>query len=297
MAVRATEIGERGRNLSDEVADITRGLLRAYAEGLAVEADALRRFWTEVLEDESLQESETEAEFIRHSPRALRRASRSFTRDVLAMPERVIDTFYHEYHRAKRSRHARTHMKSESSASSMPERQIVGEARAYLNRIPAAGATELGLVEHVTLATGYDEDIVRSILRRHFVFASGLVKREPKPSTDVPENDVKDRMRNTLREHGYSDIRSQVPLAAFPDVNETASVVAFENNLPVVLCYPVDSGVDDISVREAARVQAMGINTEHPARVVWISDGNEDYYYDVAKNVAIPRLPSDFRQD
>jgi len=123
------------------------------------------------------------------------------------------------------------------------------------------------------------------------------VKREDAPSVEGPDNDIEFRMITLLRQHGYSDIRHHVPLDAFPESTDTAEIVAFEDDLPVVLCCPVKSGVDDVSLREAARVKAIGVRPEHPARIVWISDGKRDYYYDVQENVAISYLPKGPEQD
>jgi hypothetical protein len=106
------------------------------------------------------------------------------------------------------------------------------------------------------------------------------------------EDPIEIRMRNILRDRGYKDIRYDVRLPAFSDTDERAAMVAYVGDAPQVLCFPIDGGVDDPKVREAASFQARALDPDRPARYVWISDGNTDYFRDVKTDVALASLPS-----
>ena len=114
------------------------------------------------------------------------------------------------------------------------------------------------------------------------------------PATLFPtENLILKRMMARLTELGYADLRTDYPLPVVPDESEAAAMVAFDEGLPVVLCYPVDvSRVGDAILQEAAKFQAFSVDTQNPARFVWISDGDADYFFDIGRDTAIPKLPA-----
>lgn len=100
------------------------------------------------------------------------------------------------------------------------------------------------------------------------------------------------RMREALTELGYDDLRSNYPLAAFPDMEDSAALIAFDGHDPAVLCYPVDVGrVDDPVLQEAAKFQAGSVGPDETAQFVWVSDGEANYFFDMGQNTAIPELP------
>ena len=91
---------------------------------------------------------------------------------------------------------------------------------------------------------------------------------------------------------GYADLRKDVPLMAFPDLDDMAALVAFDGHEPVVLCYPVDRGRSgDPILQEAAKFQASAIGPDQSAQFVWVSDGESDYFYDLGRDTAISKLP------
>jgi len=101
------------------------------------------------------------------------------------------------------------------------------------------------------------------------------------------------RMQETLTELGYEDQRSNYQLAAFPDMKETAALLTFDGDAPVVLCYPVDVGlVDDPGLQEAAKFQAGSVGPDQAAQFVWVSDGETDYLFDIGRGAAISALPA-----
>lgn len=107
------------------------------------------------------------------------------------------------------------------------------------------------------------------------------------------ENPLIKHMKTRLTELGYTEIRSNYPLSEVPDQGETAALVAFDNALPVVLCYPVDAGrVGDAILQEAAKFQAFSVDSQNPACFVWLSDGEADYFFDIGRDTAIPKLPA-----
>ena len=98
-------------------------------------------------------------------------------------------------------------------------------------------------------------------------------------------------MQETLVSLGYS-WRASVPLTAFPDLQDIAALIGFDGDEPVVLCYPVDVGqVVDAGQQEAAKFQASAVSSEQNAQYVWISDGETDYYYDMARETPFAVLP------
>jgi type I restriction enzyme M protein len=100
-------------------------------------------------------------------------------------------------------------------------------------------------------------------------------------------------MADRLTESGYTDLRANCRLPVLLDEGETAALVAFDDGLPVVLCYPVDTGrVNDALLQEAAKVQAFSVDHQNPARFVWLSDGVTNYFFDIGRETAIPRLPA-----
>jgi len=114
------------------------------------------------------------------------------------------------------------------------------------------------------------------------------------PTTLLPaENPIVKNMMARLMELGYTELRSNYPLPEVPDEGETAAVVAFDDGLPVVLCYPVDAGrVGDAILQEAAKFQAYSVDSQNPARFVWLGDGEADYFFDIGRDTAIPKLPA-----
>lgn len=100
-------------------------------------------------------------------------------------------------------------------------------------------------------------------------------------------------MATRLIELGYTDLRRDVPLMAFPDLDDRAALIAFDSSEPVVLCYPVDRGRSgDPILQEAAKFQASAIGPDQSAQFVWVSDGESDYFYDLGQGTAISRLPA-----
>lgn len=107
------------------------------------------------------------------------------------------------------------------------------------------------------------------------------------------EHPVLQQMRETLADLGYDDLRPGYPLAAFPDMEDMAALIAFDGGDPVVLCYPVDAGgVNDPVLQEAAKFQAGSVGPEQTAQFVWLSDGEANYFFDMGRNTAIPALPA-----
>ena len=107
------------------------------------------------------------------------------------------------------------------------------------------------------------------------------------------EHPALSQMRETLTELGYDDLRPNYRLAAFPDMEDTAALIAFDDDDLVVLCYPVDTGrVDDPVLQEAAKFQAGSVAPDQTAQFVWVSDGEADYFFDMGRNTAIPALPA-----
>lgn len=96
-----------------------------------------------------------------------------------------------------------------------------------------------------------------------------------------------------LQELGYTDLRSEHPLRAFPDMDDVASLVVYDGSNPVVLCYPVDKGqIGDPVLHEAAKFQASAIEIDQSAQFVWVSDGESDLFYDLGRDTAISMLPA-----
>jgi type I restriction enzyme M protein len=105
------------------------------------------------------------------------------------------------------------------------------------------------------------------------------------------ENPVLSRMHQHLTELGYTDLHPNYPLAAFPDMEEKAALIAFDDDDPVVLCYPVEAGgADDPVLQEAAKFQAGSVGPDQTAQFVWVSDGEVDYFFDMGRSTAIPAL-------
>lgn len=284
--------------LGDELTGLARGLAHAQVEGVAAAADAALRFLNVLREHDPFLESDTEGAAVRRAPVAVATAARSVSRDVLDIPARVAEAFYDEYDAPRRSRrysressterHSRSHDRSHSGA---PESEVVDEAKAYLRRQPNRAATLKGLIDHVVLATDYDRSSIRKVIERNFVVRHGLVREDTDSRSGSLRGDAEWHMDQTLRDHGYTDIRRDVRLTVFDDLDQKARLVAYKDDEPVVLCYPVNSGVDDVEVREAARFQALALDEKSPARIIWVSDGTDDYFQDIHRDVALSRLP------
>lgn len=165
--------------------------------------------------------------------------------------------------------------------------EIVDEARAYLKDIPTRGALLDNLVDHVCLRTGYETDRVRSIILRNFKSNDRLVWLEDRHGGTLLND-----MRRSLQSLGYRDVRNRVPLAEIPGEERWADLVAFTDNRATVLCYIAPKGaVEDPATREAAMFQAVAVDGEHSARFIWISDGDEDYFFDLRLQRVISELP------
>jgi type I restriction enzyme M protein len=99
-------------------------------------------------------------------------------------------------------------------------------------------------------------------------------------------------MREGLEALGY-DVRSDVSLTAFPDSQDVAALIGYDNDEPVVLCFPVASDqVADPVLQEAAKFQAGAVGSDQTAHYVWISDGVANYYYTMERETAIAALPA-----
>ena len=104
-------------------------------------------------------------------------------------------------------------------------------------------------------------------------------------------------MVEQLTELGYTDLRTNYPLRAFPDMQETAALVAFDGDEPVVLCYPVEAGqVGDPRLQEAAKFQASAIGPTQSAPFFWVSDGEAHYCYDIGRAAALHTPPAPARR-
>ncbi|HBY97766.1 MAG TPA: hypothetical protein DEP84_28130 [Chloroflexi bacterium] len=104
-----------------------------------------------------------------------------------------------------------------------------------------------------------------------------------------------DRMRQTLEELGYTELRSPyqlLGLAGIEGVEVTAALVAFDQGDPVILCHPVAPGLaDKEGVQKDAQFKAGSIGPGQIVRYVWVSDGTYDYFFDMARESAVPALP------
>jgi hypothetical protein len=98
-------------------------------------------------------------------------------------------------------------------------------------------------------------------------------------------------MHQVLKSLGY-EVRMNVPLAAFDDLEEKASLVAYDGEEPIVVCFPVSHGADDAAIREAARFQAHALDPKRPARFIWVGDETGDYFLDIGKDEAVSSLPA-----
>lgn len=102
------------------------------------------------------------------------------------------------------------------------------------------------------------------------------------------------RMRETLEGLGYTDLRSPFTLMEIePGKREQAALVAFDGNEPVVLCHPVEEGeAEKPAVQDEAKFKAGIVMLDKVARYVWVSDGDFDIYFNMARESPVSDLPS-----
>jgi hypothetical protein len=315
--------------LVDEAASLRRGILAARVEALAALADSARVFVDGIAEYEPLSEAETLGDAVRDTPDSISEAAQSARDELLTLPDRALDRFYSHYDAVPRQAVSRSSSRSIRSRAGAPrdrrrselvgryghraavsrasrpppaprgERRVVRAAQAFVDRVPSSGVQLSSVVDHVVLQTGYEPDIVESVIRRRFP-NNGTVVWNVDTILPTAEEPAIARMRQVLTDLGYDDVRLDVPLEGLPQEvadaetePEKAAVVACTGDEPVILGYPVEVGaVDNPYVHEAAKTQALALEPAHPAAYVWVSDGVRDYFYDIARDAAVASLPA-----
>ncbi len=302
----------------DRARDVHRSAVAAGFEALAGVADTARTFLREMAENEPFSQNTRWGGVVRDLPDSLAAAKSSVLDEAIEIPHRVVDRFYEEYEGrsgegdvvdeeedygpARRSRfrggdrgsrRARKGGGYRREAVSRSEQRIIDLVETRLSRVPASGATLSSVVDHVVLATDYDPSIVKSVIRRHFVVEGPVVSKQRVVTVETRSMDaVVDWMEDTLRDRGYQDLREDYDLTGLPDLDETADLVAFDGEDPLVLCYAVDEGdAEASSYHEAAKFQAGAIAPGKVARIAWVSDGKASYIFDMERDRVLARLP------
>jgi hypothetical protein len=250
---------------------------------------------------------------MRRAPRTVAEAANMALDRFLEVPRRVASRFYDEYQdgygdrrweddrdrdedlflpRLRRRVADRYGRRARPSGISRPERRILDLVEEFLDEVPGDGARVNRVIDHVVLETDYDRDIVASVIRRNYV-ESGQVISKKRVVEDLESKDsVVDYMRDKLKDRGYKDLRTDVELTGLPDLDDKAELVAYDGDRPLVLCYPVSSGdVDDAASQEAAIFQASAIAEGQTASLVWVSDGDDSYVYDMLAEKVLNKLP------
>ncbi|MCC2670445.1 MAG: hypothetical protein K0Q72_2916, partial [Armatimonadetes bacterium] len=204
---------DTGRALADELTALQRSYLMAQVEGVATLADAARDFLNRIADEEPLSNAATWGDAIRDTPDTVIDATLDASTRLSEIPKRMAETFRSEL---KSDRPARTRSAGRR-AGSTPEHEIVAEARAHLRGIPGAAALLGGLVDNVSLRTGFERETVRTVILRHFVSNGTVVRDRPAPGGEEEAGDpALARMERTLTVLGYTDLRRDCALAAFP---------------------------------------------------------------------------------
>lgn len=113
-----------------------------------------------------------------------------------------------------------------------------------------------------------------------------------KTAQSAATNPVIAQMSARLNELDYQDLRYDYPLVASEGMAERAALVAFDDGIPVVLCYPVETGqTTNPALQEGAKFQAVVVQPGETARFVWLSDGASDYFFDTGQESALTHLP------
>lgn len=286
MATNRRRPGEAVPNMVEELLNVQRGLFLAGIEGAGALADATQDFVTGAVQRQPFSTSRTVGDVLREAPETLD-AVIAPTNELINLPRRMVDAFYKEYNSAPTQRAGA----GARRATTSPEDVIFTTAQAYLDSIPQGGALVSSVVNHVALTTGYPPDIIRTVVLRNFVSNGTVVRNQPADQAHPHQNPIVQRMQQTLAGLGYTDLRHDCPLAALPDAQEQAALVAFDGDTPLVLCYPAATSANSPQEREAARFQAAAISPDKTARFVWVSDGTANYYLDTERDIAIAALP------
>jgi hypothetical protein len=285
----STDVGRDG--LSEAI----RSAAQARVEILAGVVDTAQAFLRTAIDHEPFSVSQDYGEVIRMCPETLKDAAAAAADVAAQIPRRLAETFGDEFdlgdgRRARRA--GKTGRAGTARGVSSAERRIIKGAEDYLGEVPASGAMLDVVVENVALETGYDQDIIKSVLQRHFVNNGVVILNKREVSVTAPVDPVLDWMKDELRRLGYDDLKTDFELTTFPDLEETAALVAFDGGEPAVVCLPVDPGeVDDAAYREAARFQSAAVAPGKTARFAWVSDGVLSYVYDMKENRTIAKLP------
>ncbi len=178
------------------------------------------------------------------------------------------------------------------STASAAQQEIIDSAEDFLVQVEANGAVLDSVVDHVALDRDLDRSIVRSVITRHFINNGKVILNQQYVDESRPVDPVLDWFKDELKRLGYNDVRKDYELTGFRDLDEEAALIAFVDEEPYVLCYPVNDGeVGDAAHREAARFQAGSVAPDKSAHYAWVSDGVSSYIYDLEDDRVVPRLP------
>ena len=112
-----------------------------------------------------------------------------------------------------------------------------------------------------------------------------------------PEKSLRDDAREKLSKLGYHQIEADFTLfdpLGDGSMAETAELVALDGSEPVILFASGKSGdASKPSVQDDAKFKAgLGAAERKPFRFVWVSDGENDFIFDVEKDAQVSTLPA-----
>jgi|GEM_PF-5368556 len=284
--------------------DLVTGSLLTGVELMASFADAARTFWLSIVDREQSSRAELGPSTVRRFANTLADATDEAFQAAAEAPQRILRQTRQSSTGTTRRTRGRT-LREEAEVTSRTrvterprssisgsEQDILDSAEDYLDGVASSGAVLDSVIDHVALDRDIDRSIVRSVLTRHFVNNGKVIVNKKHVEESSPLDPVVDWFEDELERLGYKDLRRDYELTGFRGLDEEAALIAFVDDDPVVLCYPVsEGGVGDATYREAARFEAGSVAPGKTARYAWLSDGLTSYIYDLEEDRVVPRVP------
>lgn len=283
MVNRARAACAANNAMNREVDGIFQGAASARLEAVASIFDVASATVANYAANEPVSRSRTYGDVVRNAGPALVNTARATQPSVSSAVRRVADAFDAGV-AARGSRYCATRTYASPAPTTEfidPEQVVVDYANHYLAGSASIGSEIDELSEKIALATGYPQETVNRYLKRNFVVVGSSVNQEvadsPTALDPITANTV-----NSLKSQGYNDVRTS---------QGGVPIVAYVDNRPVVAAFVLSPGSwSSTSARKHAKATALSLDSE--IRTVWITDGNRNYYYDVASDAATTGIPA-----
>ncbi|MDJ0825415.1 MAG: hypothetical protein QNJ16_07925 [Rhodobacter sp.] len=285
MAKATTREESKSETADDRLRSLGTALVDSYVEGYARLADAAGRVAGAYADYDPRIGARSPGDVVRQLPETARQAMRELSSGLVSVAD-AAEGYVEAVADIARPQNLRGGTRKGTDA------QILYECRLYLARGRYRGLSLDRLIDKLGEIEDYTKDDLRQLIEKHFVVEDGLVLRS-RSSTEKAPLDMPQSVEDHLKALGYTDLREDVELERLDDDKETARLVAYVNDVPAVLVHVCPFGMTRKDyVQDDAGFAAKALSRSQAARYVYITDGVNNAYLDVAADELIDALPA-----